>query len=385
MVMTSLLLTLVTLMGACEVRSRLSPAPRVSAVKADVSGPAAGLEKLGEAPEAAPKIKLQFASELRGWAASDKKIWLTEDGGRNWALVYSFPTPDGLPPHIPASQLKDVARFYVEIRQLMFTDAASGFLLTSDGLYKTTDAGRSWLHVTTPLDAPGGLLLGSAFLKGGEVGWVAGATYRPASQDEILRTPNNMVSPDGKSILYRAIFQTRDGGATWKEQRVESGPGRFSDIYILDAEHGWALGDSDNYFWDSGSGRWKVSDSMSKCVGRRPREDDEAAPASIFFIDPTTGWLSDTRNHLAKSTDGGRNWCTLPDPAQEPVTAFYSELHFTDAARGWALQEGGILYKTTDGGVTWKKVSDLKFNDLYFLDGTHGWAIGAEGLFRILS
>ena len=85
----ALFLFLITLMtGGCSSLDGLSMSSPPAFVKADEPRPAATLEKVGELPEAAPRLKLQFIDERRGWAASDKKLWLTVDGGRSWTAAF---------------------------------------------------------------------------------------------------------------------------------------------------------------------------------------------------------------------------------------------------------------------------------------------------------
>jgi hypothetical protein len=132
---------------------------------------------------------------------------VTSDGGVNWALV----------------PLKEFPR------SIFFLDESNGWLVTSAGIWRTVEAGRSWTRISDQvkpnkkLDSPppGGLILRVWFLDA-QHGFAAG--------------------------LQKSVFETRDGGRTWTpvEEAAKPSSNPASSLYthlgFADAKHGLIVG-----------------------------------------------------------------------------------------------------------------------------------------------
>ncbi|HEX6733109.1 MAG TPA: hypothetical protein VF074_24015, partial [Pyrinomonadaceae bacterium] len=145
------------------------------------------------------------------------------------------------------------------------------------------------------------------------------------------------------------VLHTIDGGRSWKDDKFNRG---CKDYYRLQDMH----------------------------------------PAATFFVDRKTGWLFITSGLIAKSTDGGRTWCDLFDPATlwpDNGYAFPSQqignIHFKDPKYGIGLDAEGFIYESKDGGATWhKEGTTIRFDSLVFLDANNGWALSKDKkLFRL--
>src|SRR5205085_1786412 len=201
------------------------------------------VRKVGAVPEGGTWYKLQFLNERDGWLTDGKNLWRTTDGGISWETAFCIKKPKDMPPQVPAYRLKEFSAALATIEAFQFVDTLKGFLRTSVGLQATEDGGKTWLHRATPLEPAKGTLQDIKFLINGRTGWIAGGVYRSVPPKTLLEAPKNAVSPDGKSVLYGAIFRTNDGGVTWHQQLITKEPGELSRLYFKDAEHGWAIGD----------------------------------------------------------------------------------------------------------------------------------------------
>jgi hypothetical protein len=132
---------------------------------------------------------------------------VTSDGGANWALV----------------PLKEFPR------SIFFLDESHGWLVTSEGIWHTAEAGRSWTRISDQikpnkkLDSPpqGGLILRVWFLDA-QHGFAAG--------------------------LQKSVFETHDGGRTWNPVEEAAKPASnpayslYTHLGFADAGHGLIVG-----------------------------------------------------------------------------------------------------------------------------------------------
>jgi photosystem II stability/assembly factor-like uncharacterized protein len=333
------------------------------------------IHRIASVPPREARYKLQIVSGLEGWLANGKTLWRTADGGKNWSLAS------------PGEVSRDTLD---SIKQVNFINSHTGWIL-ANRIYKTEDSGDTW----TRLSDPGPVLHSIHFLKDGKQGWAAGETYRPIlPKDAGVRS--QLVSSDGKQVLYPALFYTEDGGTTWNLQSLPSSEGRLLNLCFIDADHGWASSDGEFFFFEGSSNEWKrVNYSKSNCPNRMllkttgwdSHDGDAYAPEAIYFLDGYQGWLSFENGYLAKSTDSGRTWCDLLDSKSlYPLGGqnFLAKIHFITSMQGWGLGSNGSLLETDDGGARWQRVdTNVRFDDMCFTDSNSGWAVAKEGLFRI--
>jgi len=143
---------------------------------------------------------------------------VTSDGGEHWSLV-------------PLKELP---------RSLFFLDESNGWLVTNEGLWFTSEAGRSWMRIGDQIkpnkklaDAPrGGLILRVWFLDARH-GYAVG--------------------------LQKSVFETRDGGHTWTRLEEAAKPAAnpafttYSHIAFADSRRGMILGASAPLGFDVGT------------------------------------------------------------------------------------------------------------------------------------
>jgi photosystem II stability/assembly factor-like uncharacterized protein len=156
----------------------------------------------------------------------------------------------------------------------------------------------------------------------------------------------------------------------------------LTDIFFLDADRGWAVGDR-GVVWctEDGGRQWRLADSPVNC-----------RLESIHFVDENHGWAVGgwSRPYTHKSSgvvmrteNGGRRWIALPQPTL-PALKY---VHFFDGKRGWAVGNASPMYpsgvfRTDDGGRSWTSVSGVHprgWLSADFSDPENGFAVSYAG------
>jgi len=200
---------------------------------------------------------VDFADRTHGWVCgADGTLLRTRDGGKHWQKV---PAPPG------------------DLLAIDFTDAGHGWVVSSDERYPnasleyTSDGGAHW---ESRYAAAGALLYGVDALSDGEV-WAAGGD--PAAETGTL--------------LH--------GGATDAWTTQWSGSARLADVTMVDATHGWAVGDGGLILHTDDGATWTPQ------------------PADITFdltavsaVDEQTAWAVGDGEVILRTSDGGAHWLT---------------------------------------------------------------------------
>jgi len=280
---------------------------------------------------------ISFSDTENGWAVGDyHSIIHTTNGGDTW-----YPQDDG--------------QYYIQdYNDVYFINDEIGWVIGSLILH-TTDGGTTW---TEQYDPTTGLYRG--FFIDSNNGWVVGGEVDYYNGDFI-----------------RIILHTSNGGDTWETQLYESdyyyNIGPLNDIYFIDINHGWAVGDKGAVFYTSDGGvNWieKTSGTYMELFG-------------VTFTDLNNGWAVGEEGTVLTTTNGGNNWNTVDIGTTDELNSIV----FTDANNGWIAGGDyyplhGTIFHTEDGGTTWNLqdtgTGDLEFmlNDICFVDDTQGWAAG---------
>jgi len=240
----------------------------------------------------------------------------------------------------------------------------------NDHLFWTSDDGGAWNDIT-PHDPASRQIAGVFFLDASR-GWVLLALKR--------EPPKNNQEQDDFITDIRGfdIASTTDGGASWTIKHLDAlseGVGWLaaSEIFFLDAAHGWMSIESPVPHWGGegvllattdGGNTWKGIEEVNGGGGYGP----------IRFTDPLNGWIAGGPGgyFLYATNDGGRHWKEVPVPAPsaisglfENVAAQYAQPRFKDSKNGFLpvkyFGEGKSgedvsiqsLFSTNDGGSTW--------------------------------
>ena len=233
-------------------------------------------------------------------------LWKTKDAGTTWKPLW-----DHFPEASPSVGAVEVAPSDPNVVYVGTGEAnIRGNVVTGNGLYKSTDAGKTWKFI--------GLRDSEA------IGRLA---VSPTDPNTVLVAA--LGHPFGANS-ERGIYRTRDGGQTW--QRV---------LYVNDKTGGIDVQydpANPNVVY---AGMWQVI--------RKPWDFESGGPGSGLY----------------RSTDGGATWQKLTGhglPAG--IWGKVGVAPTPDPRRVYALIEAkdGGLYRTDDGGASWKLIND---SDLY--------------------
>ena len=237
------------------------------------------------------------------FGATGGGVWKTTDGGVNWRPVSDrFFTSSTVGAIAVSESNPDVV--YVGMGETQLR----GNIIQGDGVYKTTDGGRTWTHV--------------GLEKTRAIGRVR---VHPANPDVVYVAA--LGEPYGPTP-DRGVFKSSDGGKTWERILFRDDKTGAVDL-AMDPKA------PDTLY----AGLWEVF--------RTPHSLSSGGPGSGLF----------------KTTDGGKTWTELtrnpglPKPLWGKIGVSVSG---ADSNRLYALieaQDGG-LYLSDDGGATWKLAND---------------------------
>ncbi len=295
------------------------------------------------------------------------------DGGRTFSAIRFTPVETGC---------------RTTLHDLSFVTRDVGYLLLADGsVFATTDGGATF--------APRTAVPGTAAVRGGA---------QPGGIDFLdART--------GYATSGTQIFQTLDGGVSWRAV-AEAGGGGLLGLRFADATHGFAFGWGGTLLrTDDGGATWQP----------KPVAPDRASLTSISCNTSRVCILTtQDGTELIRTTDEGDTTGTVVTPSSDPIyaAAFASPTRVAAAgqngatvisdddgvtfapiggritgsftalraggAKGTAFAPGagGALAKTSDGGRTWSTAdvpTTASLLDVSFPTANDGYALDRDG------
>jgi photosystem II stability/assembly factor-like uncharacterized protein len=232
-------------------------------------------------------------------------LWKTVDGGENWSPVTDGKIRSASVGAVAVSESNpDVV--YIGMGE----SCIRGNIMPGDGIYKSTDAGKTWTHVG---------------FGDGKVDAISKIRIHPANPDVVFAAVFGKYGADSPE---RGVFKTTDGGKTWRKVLFRDNKTGAADL---------ALNRKDpNVLYAAMWEAYRLEYQMSS-----------GGPGSGLF----------------KSTDGGEKWTEITRNSGMPagvVGRIGVDISGADANRVYALVENekGGLYVTDDAGATWRLVND---------------------------
>lgn len=237
------------------------------------------------------------------FGATGGGLWKTTDGGETWA-----PVTDG---KIQSSSVGAVAvsESNPDVVYIGMGEAClRGNIMQGDGIYKSTDAGKTWEHMG---------------LENTQI--ISRIRIDPANPDVVyVAALGHPAAPNDD----RGVFKSTDGGKTWKKVLFRDEKTGAIDL-AMDRNNSKVLYAA---LWEAYRVSWQAS---------------SGGPGSGLF----------------KSTDGGENWVELtrnPGLPKGVIGRIGVAVAGTDSSRVYALVEAedGGVYRSEDGGKTWAKTNE---------------------------
>ena len=243
-------------------------------------------------------------------------VWKTTDAGETWVNVSDGFFGTGSVGAIAVAE-SDPNVIYVGMGEHAVRGVTTSH---GDGVYKSTDAGKTWTHV--------GLERTRA---------IARIRIHPKDPDLVYVAAQG--APYGESE-ERGIYRSSDGGATWEKVLYVSARAGASEL-AMDVTNPRILYAG---FWDH---------------LRRPWVVESGGPGSGLW----------------KSTDGGDSWEKLETGLPELMGKTAVDVSPVDPDLVWALIEAegdeGGLYRSDDAGGSWKLVNEervLRARAWYYIE-----------------
>ncbi len=237
------------------------------------------------------------------FGATGGGLWKTVDGGTNWE-----PVTDG---QLTSSSVGAVAVaetnpdiVYIGMGEVQLR----GSITQGDGVYRSTDGGKSWRHV--------GLA---------ETQAIARIRIHPTDPNTVYVAALGHPYGDNEE---RGVFRSTDGGNNWEKILYVSDKAGAADL-IMDRNNPKVLYAST---WQVYRKAWKM-------------------------------WGGGPDSKLFKSLDGGDTWVELtqnPGMPEGPIGKIGVTVSPADSQRVWAIveaNEGGV-FRSDDGGWTWQRTND---------------------------
>jgi len=230
-------------------------------------------------------------------------VWKTDDYGRTWTPIFD---------QAPTGSVGDIA-VSPSHANVLYVGSGEGLhrpdLGVGDGIFKSTDGGKTWLHVGLP-----------------DVQQVGRLVVHPADPDIVFVA--GMGHPYGPNE-ERGVFRTTDGGRSWEK--------------VLYVNH------------NTGASQVELDPVDPRTVYAALWEHREGPWENGSFPGPNTG--------LFKSDDGGSTWRRLTEglPKAGNGSQYIFAVAPSNPKRLYALVGGRStagVFRSEDGGETWARVSD---------------------------
>jgi len=328
----------------------------------DTPAPPTIAAQLTESPEF---VEIQFVNELDGWGVTETQIVRTNDGGITWYNV----TPPDVEEMGAAVETFILDREHAWVQKPDFNNFPNNGLL-----YHTADGGLTWIISSTPFSA------GDLSFLDANNGWMLADLGVGAGSNAV------------------AVFQTRDGGATWTQTYTNdpNNPdandalplgGIKSDLLPLDMQTGWVGGVVYSpgtiylYRTDDGGRNWSP-------VNLEPPAGAQNSELGIDrdqmqFVSATDGFLvlrmagDATQTAVYVTNNAGNTWNLTPMLIPNAGAS-----DFMSAAEA-VIYNGKQFYVTRDAARTWNTISpDIVFGDSFaamdFVNPNNGWVVTVD-------
>jgi photosystem II stability/assembly factor-like uncharacterized protein len=293
-------------------------------------------------------VRTQLCTFYMG--ATGGGVWKTDDCGASWRPIADGQIATG---SIGAIAVSDSNPSVVWIGT--GSAAIRSNVIIGRGVYKSTDAGKTWQFAGLP-----------------DAGQIGSVVIHPASPDTVWLAA--LGSPFGPND-ERGIFKTADGGRTWKKtlfvnnqtggRVLAINPANPNELYAgmyrgfrkgWDIISGGPASEGGIFKSTDGGETWtKLSNGLpSNLIGKIDLDVARTNPTIVYAMVEAPG----AEGGLYKSEDSGASWKLVNNSAGIRARPFY--FHYVDVnpKNENDLWVGAVQqYRSTDGGKTFQTVS----------------------------
>ena len=323
-------------------------------------------------------------------------IWKTDDAGANWRPIADGQIKMGSVGSLAVAP-DDPNVIYAGMGEAPVRGVSSSW---GDGIYKTTDAGKTWNHLTELREsrtiarvivhpknsevvyaAVQGSRWGPSKDRGVHRSQDGGKTWKLLLAGDSLTGPSDLaMDPTNPRVLYAAmwdhqrlpwyvrsggpgsgIWKTTDGGDTWI--RLTKGlPGLMGKIGVAvsatQPSRVWAIVEADKgglYRSDDGGDTWRLVNG-DRVLHARPwyymRVTADPTNAEVVYV---------INAPVMKSIDGGKSFTALPDLHGDNHEVWINPANPMNLAKA---DDGGAAISFT-GGTTWSSIMNQPTAQFY--------------------
>lgn len=274
-------------------------------------------------------------------------VWKTTNAGETWENV-----SDG---HFTSASIGAVAVAPSD-HNVVYAGTGSacprGNVILGDGVYRSTDAGKTWKHVG---------------LK--RAGLIGAIRVHPKNPDHLWVAVLGQIFGASKE---RGVYRSRDGGATWERVlHVSAGTGAvdlvldpgnprrlFAAMWRAERKP-WTLIDggeeSGLYRSTDGGDNWK------KLAGGLPEGELGRIGVAVSPANPRRVWAlvsaRDGDGGLYRSDDGGDKWRKISSNRELQTRGwYYTHVHPDPADENTLYVSNARFWKSIDGGKTFSRI-----------------------------
>ena len=329
-------------------------------------------------------LKIQMVDSEEGWAGSLQGVYITENGGDDWADI--TPAPIRTQYNIQSSFFLDENCAWI----MPYQETQTKYV-NSTVIFRTLDKGVHWEKFELSQTNMGANL----FFINKNKGWMTISQGMSAGQHPF------------------DFYTAEDGGKTWDKihsvnmDEDSSIPlsGLISGLYFIDAQTGWLTGHTNiglPIFMKTVNGGVTWKDVALPYQESSLMDDENYIPDSSVRVGSPT-FFSDTYGLISveylipnskpyslfyQTHDGGKSWLMIGEKI------VYNELgslkySFADKDNGWLITDNKTFMRTVDGGVIWASVNEAlsvlslkEVRDIQFVDKNNGWILDETGLFK---
>ena len=327
-----------------------------------------------------PSIAVHFVDNKNGWLImGNGDSLLTQDGGVTWKLRTSNQNPRGL-------------------RRITFDSHTTAWGNGGGGAYITEDQGVNWTSISvvtgddrfamsqpipeTPEAPEQDAVENEAEATEEETLFdIFQRQLRQERQRPGRLTPEGVLPPTNEQADTNESAEQPPQPPPQQRRRFGRRGGSIASVYILDAQHAWAVGGAGSIYRTTDGG-----ETWERQLGEQQRNDLR----EVLFYNDKIGWIAGSDGSLFETQDSGKTWEKLGVQPRQGLIG----IHFTslEPKWGWTMRRDGTVLYTTDG-KTWTAgdtperppfiegdpPTRFSMNDVAFGKFSEGWAVGRYG------